>query len=102
MPGVSHVSPDQIERVATLARLRLTADQRERLAVDLDRILDYVGQLADVPTDGVSVTAHVRETATASRPDQVRPSLDVADALANAPDGAPDAGVFRVPRVVGG
>ena len=30
------------------------------------------------------------------------PSLPVEDAMANAPDGAPEAGLFRVPRVIGG
>jgi Asp-tRNA(Asn)/Glu-tRNA(Gln) amidotransferase C subunit len=36
------------------------------------------------------------------RDDEPRGSLPVADALANAPDAAPEAGLFRVPRVIGG
>ena len=34
------------------------------------------------------------------RPDEVRASLDRGEVLANAPDPAPDAGLFRVPRVI--
>ncbi len=35
------------------------------------------------------------------RPDVVVPCLDRGLALANAPDGALEAGLFRVPRVIG-
>jgi aspartyl-tRNA(Asn)/glutamyl-tRNA(Gln) amidotransferase subunit C len=99
---MSHLSPDQIDRVAALARLTLAPGQRERLAADLERILDYVDQLTAVPTDGVSATAHVHDVPRARRADDVRPSLSVEEALANAPDADVRAGVFRVPRVVGG
>ena len=37
----------------------------------------------------------------ADRPDEVRPCLDRDDALANAPDAANEAGLFKVPRVIG-
>ncbi len=102
MPAMSHLSPDQIDRMATLAHLALGPGQRERLTADLERILDYVDQLTAVSTDGVPATAHVHDTPRALRPDVVQPSLPVEDALSNAPDGDPAAGVFRVPRVVGG
>jgi Asp-tRNA(Asn)/Glu-tRNA(Gln) amidotransferase C subunit len=36
------------------------------------------------------------------RVDEPRPALSVKEALANAPDADPDAGLFRVPRVIGG
>ena len=36
------------------------------------------------------------------REDEPQPCLPVEDALAAAPDGVPDAGLFRVPRVMGG
>lgn len=99
---MAQLTPDQIDAVAALAHLRLVPGQRERLAADLARILDYVDQLREVPTDDVPATAHVHEGPRAWRADEVRPSLDVADALRNAPDGDTATGTFRVPRVVGG
>lgn len=99
---MSHLSGDQIDRVAELAHLELAPAQRERLAADLERILDYVDQLAAVPTEGVPATAHVHDVPRAWRPDAVQPSLPVESALANAPDGDVRNGVFRVPRVIGG
>jgi Asp-tRNA(Asn)/Glu-tRNA(Gln) amidotransferase C subunit len=38
----------------------------------------------------------------AERGDELRPSLTPQEATANAPDAAQDAGLFRVPRVIGG
>lgn len=102
MPAMSHLSPDQIERIATLAHLELGPGQRDRLTADLERILDYVDQLTAVSTEDVPATAHGHDTPRELRADETRPSLSVADALANAPDGDPSSGAFRVPRVVGG
>jgi len=97
-----HFTASQIDAVAALAHLRLQPGQRERLAADLERILDYIDQLRDVNTDGVPATAHVDDEARPWRADDVRPSLGIDDALANAPDADRAAGTFRVPRVVGG
>lgn len=94
-------SPDEIDRVAALAHLRLSDDLRARLATDLAQILDYVDRLQSVPTDGVPLTAHVVEGAGDLRADEPKPSLTVHDALANATDANEKAGLFRVPRVIG-
>ena len=53
-------------------------------------------------TTGVPATAQVSGAAGVERADEPRPSLPTAELIANAPDGAPDAGLFRVPRVIGG
>lgn len=98
---MSRFSPDEIDRVAALAQLRLPDDLRGRLATDLAQILDYVDQLQSVPTEGVPLTAHVAEGARDLRADEPRPSLSVHDALANATDANEKAGLFRVPRVIG-
>lgn len=98
---MSHLRPDEIDRVATLAHLRLTPALQARLGADLEKILDYVDRLQAVPTEGVPVTAHVSEGAGDLRADTPEPSLPLADVLANATDAAPAAGLFRVPRVIG-
>ena len=53
-----------------------------------------------VDTTGVPATAHVNAHGV-ERDDEPKPSLAVSEAVANAPDGAPAAGLFRVPRVIG-
>lgn len=96
-----HFSPDEIERVAALAQLRLSDADRSRLAADLEQILHYVDRLRAVPTDGVPLTAHVLEGPGDLRADTPAPSLSVADALRNATGAHDEAGLFRVPRVIG-
>lgn len=98
---MSHFSPDEIDRIAALAQLRLSDADRSRLATDLEQILDYVDRLRAVPTDGVPVTAHILEGPGDLRADTIVPSLSVADALRNAPGADDETGLFRVPRVIG-
>jgi aspartyl-tRNA(Asn)/glutamyl-tRNA(Gln) amidotransferase subunit C len=90
-----------VERIAALAHLELTEEEKHLFARQLADILSYAEQLQAVDTTGVPAMAHVGAGLVAERDDEPRPSLTVEDAIANAPDGAPDAGLFRVPRVIG-
>jgi aspartyl-tRNA(Asn)/glutamyl-tRNA(Gln) amidotransferase subunit C len=93
------LTPAEVERVAALARLALTAEEQSLYLSQLARILDYARQISDLDTRDVPPTASVLDAATAPRADQVRPSLGTDGALANAPDQA--SGLFRVPKVLG-
>jgi len=89
-----------VERIAALAHLELTDDEKQLFTRQLADILAYAEQVQQVDTTGVAATAHVNAHE-AEREDEPRPSLTVSDALANAPNPARDAGLFRVPRVIG-
>ena len=91
-----------VERIAALAHLELTEDEKTLFTKQLADILQYAEQIQALDTTGVPATAHVNAQGPSERDDEPRPSLTVADALANAPDGAPEAGLFRVPRVIAG
>jgi aspartyl-tRNA(Asn)/glutamyl-tRNA(Gln) amidotransferase subunit C len=96
----SPLTTADVERIAALAHLELTHDEKQTLTRQLADILAYAEQLQQIDTSGVEATAHVNAHE-AERDDDPRPSLSVTDAIANAPDGAPDTGLFRVPRVIG-
>jgi aspartyl-tRNA(Asn)/glutamyl-tRNA(Gln) amidotransferase subunit C len=102
---MSSLTIADVERIAALAHLELTDDEKPLFTRQLADILDYAEQLQAVDTTGVPATAHVNAAGSGAesveRPDEPRPSLPVTDALANAPDAARDAGLFRVPRVIG-
>jgi aspartyl-tRNA(Asn)/glutamyl-tRNA(Gln) amidotransferase subunit C len=98
----SGFTKDDVERIANLARLALTDEEKTLFADQLGRILDYAQQVRELDTSGVAATSHVLERQPADRADEVRPSLDEAQALANAPEPAPADGLFKVPRVLGG
>jgi aspartyl-tRNA(Asn)/glutamyl-tRNA(Gln) amidotransferase subunit C len=89
-----------VERIARLANLQLTREEQELFSKQLADILAYAEQVQAVDTTGVEATAHVNAHGD-ERPDEPKPSLDVNEAVANAPDRAPEAGLFRVPRVIG-
>ena len=94
-------SREQVEHVAALAHLELTDGERDLFAQQLGDILTYADQVQGVDTTGVPPTASVITQHAADRADVVAPSLDRTEAIANAPDGHPEAGLFRVPRVIG-
>lgn len=91
-----------VERIANLARLALTDEEKTVFAGQLDRILQYARQVCELDTSGVAATSHVLDRQPADRPDAVRPSLSQSQALANAPEPALAEGLFKVPRVLGG
>ena len=91
---------EDVERIARLANLELTSEEKALFTRQLADILAYAEQVQSVDTTGVEATAHVNAHGI-ERADEPKPSLAVADAVANAPDSAPEAGLFRVPRVIG-
>lgn len=87
----------EVEHVAHLARLRLSAEELEQMRTDLSHILDYIDMLKEVDVSDVAPTAQVTELFNVMRDDAVRPSLPREDVLANAPD-AQD-GMFHVKAI---
>ena len=90
-----------VERIAALAHLELTDAEKDLFTRQLADILHYAEQVQALDTSGVPATAHVNAQRH-EREDELRPSLPVEDVMANAPDAADQAGLFRVPRVIGG
>lgn len=89
---------EEIEHIAALARLRLTDEEKARYREQLSAVLDYMTKLRQVDTSAIEPTATVLPLRTVLRPDAVRPSLTLAELLANAP--AAEADMFRVPPVL--
>lgn len=92
------ITVDEVSKVAALARLSLPEDELVRIGRDMDAILSYVDKLNELQTDGIVPTAHAVPMENAFRCDEVRPSLAIDAALANAPDRVE--GYFRVPKVI--
>jgi aspartyl-tRNA(Asn)/glutamyl-tRNA(Gln) amidotransferase subunit C len=90
-----------VQAIAALAHLELDDHELDLFARQLGDILAYAHQVQQIDTAGVPPTATLVTRHQAERPDEARPSLDRADALANAPDPDPDGHLFRVPRVIG-
>ncbi len=96
--GAMKITVADVEYVARLARLELTAGEKEQFAGQMDAILGYVEKLKEVNTDGVVPTSHAVPMENAFRADEVRPSIGLHNALANAPDRS--GSFFAVPKVI--
>jgi len=100
------VSIEDVRRVAELANLELTAEEEPRMQRDLNAILGHIAQLNELDTAGVPAMSQVGEmlggvadrTGASLRADTVRPSLDRAVVMAEAPE--TDGRFFKVPKVI--
>ena len=97
---MSTLTQQDVKRIADLARLELTAEELDLFTRQLGGILTYVEQIRDLDTTGVAPTSHVLNRPV-DRDDVLEPSLTREDLLRNAPDAAHEAGLFKVPRVMG-
>ena len=91
---------EDVERIARLARLELTEHEKTLIAPQLSSFLAYAEQVQQVATAGVPPTSHPLATVSAWRDDVPQPSLDRAEALAQAPEADVERGLFKVPRVL--
>ena len=89
------IDREQVLHVARLARLRLSDDEVERMAVELSSILEHVERIEELDLEGVVATTHVIDVGNALRADEPRPSLPRDVVLAAAP--ATQDGGFLVP-----
>jgi len=95
---MTKISLEQVDHVARLARLELSAADKERMRRELDGILSYIDKLRALDTRDVEPTSHAVPVTNVMRDDVERPSLPQDDMLANAPDRHRD--MFRVPRII--
>ena len=84
-----------VDHVARLARLELSAAEKDKMAVELSQILDHIEAIRQLDLEGVEPTSHVVDIVNALRADVPHASLSRAVALASAPD--PTDSGFGVP-----
>ena len=92
------VSNEQVRHIARLARIAMSDDELDRLGPELNNILGWVEQLAEVNTDGVEPLTAVIDQKLRLRDDVVNDGNKRDDVLANAPEASH--GFFAVPKVI--
>ena len=99
MPEDSRITREDVAHVADLARLALSDDELDRFTDQLAAVLDHARDVEALDTAGVPPTAHPLPLRNVLRDDEVRPSLDRDEVLAQAP--VTEGGRFVVPPVLG-
>ena len=92
------ITRKEVEYVAHLARLRLSEEEAEKFTSQLDQILSYFEKLQELDTSQVKPTSHPIPIVNAFREDEMKPSLDIEDVLANAPE--KEGNFFKVPKII--
>lgn len=92
------ISTADVEKVARLARLELTEDEKNLFAGQMDAIIGYVEKIKELDTDGITPTSHAVPMENSFREDSVKPSIGIEKALGNAPRRVDS--FFKVPKVI--
>ncbi len=92
------ISDETIEYVGILAKLELSAEEKEQAKKDMGSMLDYIDKLNELDTDGVEPMSHVFPSNNVFREDIVTNGDERDKILANAP--AKKDGSFKVPKTV--
>lgn len=92
------ITPEEIAKVAHLARLELNPAEVAQMAEQVGAILSYIDKLNELDTAGVPPTTHALAINNAFRDDVVIPSLPQAEALRNGPRQNGEA--FVVPKII--
>ncbi|MGI6549734.1 MAG: Asp-tRNA(Asn)/Glu-tRNA(Gln) amidotransferase subunit GatC [Syntrophomonadales bacterium] len=87
-----------IERLAVLARINLTSEEKEIFTQQLNSVLDSVEVLNELPTNEVEPLIYVLPLYNVMRDDEVHPSLPIDEAMDNAP--LQEEAKFKVPRLI--
>ena len=92
------IDKNTVGKIARLARIKVTEEEKDTLAVELSRILKMIEELNEVDTKGVEPLTSVVQMTPVMRPDAVTDGNMQEKILANAPEQT--AGFFVVPKVV--
>ena len=93
-----NIKNEIVDYVAALAKLELTAEEKERAKVDLGNILGYIDTMNELDTEGIEPMSHTFTLRNVFREDEVMNGDDRENLLMNAP--VKKDGCFVVPKTV--
>lgn len=95
---MSEITPENVRHLAALARILVTDQEVEKLAKELDVIVQSVAMVKEAVNQDTPATSHPIPMSNVYREDVVKPSLSQHQALSNAPDQAD--GKFKVNAIL--
>ena len=99
MADSGSLSREEVAHVAKLALLELTDEELDLFTVQLCSVIDTAQEMNALDLEGVEPTHHPLGLTNVFREDEVRPSLNRDEVLAQAPDVEDDR--FKVPPALG-
>jgi aspartyl-tRNA(Asn)/glutamyl-tRNA(Gln) amidotransferase subunit C len=92
------VNDELVDKLAKLARLKFTPEEKLEIRTDLQNMIGFVNKLNDLDTAGVDPVLHLTDEINILREDTVTGSIAREEAFMNAP--LHDGQFFKVPKVI--
>ncbi len=83
---MERISSEDVRHLSALARVGMTDAEVDMMRDQMSNILDNIGILKQVDTEGVEPTGHSVGVVSVMRDDEATPSSPVEDVMANAPN----------------
>lgn len=97
---MTNITTEEVQHLAELSSLRLDTQELNEITNDLEQILGYVDQLAELNTDGVEPTYQVTGLENVGRDDIAEASLVSREILLDLAPGGSANGQIKVPKVL--
>ncbi|KAD3515302.1 MULTISPECIES: Asp-tRNA(Asn)/Glu-tRNA(Gln) amidotransferase subunit GatC [Arthrobacter] len=95
---MSEINREAVAHLARLAHIEMTNDELDKMAGELDVIVDSIKSVSEVAGEDIPATSHPIPLTNVFREDVVGQTLTNEEALSGAPDNA--AGRFKVPAIL--
>lgn len=92
------ISEETIDHIAHLAKLRFEGEAKVAIRQDLEKIINFMGKLSEIPTDDVEPLIFMSDEVNVLRDDEAEVTITQTQALKNAPK--KDSDYFRIPKVL--
>jgi len=92
------IDEEAVDKIAHLARLELSGDEKQEMIKDMNKILGFMDKLNEIDTSGVEPLVYMTNEVNAFREDVVKQEITHEEALKNAPK--TDGSYFLVPKVI--
>ena len=87
-----------VDKIASLSKLSFSGEQKEAIKNDMNKILNFMGKLEELDTDGVEPLIHMTNDVNVLRADDAVSDITQKEALQNAPK--KDSTYFKIPKVL--
>jgi aspartyl-tRNA(Asn)/glutamyl-tRNA(Gln) amidotransferase subunit C len=87
-----------VDKIASLAKLEFNGSEKEEIAKDMNKMLDFVDKLQEVDTENVKPLIHITDEINVLREDVAKIEITQKEALKNAPK--KDSTYFKIPKVI--
>ena len=91
------IDNETVDKIASLSKLSFSGKQKEAIKNDMNKMLNFIGKLEEVDTDGVDPLIHMTDDVNVLRADDAVLDITQKEALKNAPK--KDSTYFKIPKV---